>query len=68
MSSKKNQGWVAWHPTEGFRHNTLASTEDDSRFLLCGLLRPGRVMWLTADSDGWRIRPVKLVFLDGEGE
>jgi hypothetical protein len=47
-------GWVAWHPEEGVNMGSLSNSEKGA--------------WEKLDNvwfgNGWRIRPVKLLFLD----
>lgn len=56
---QKPDGWVAWHPKCGIAVESFVKTEDQ-------MFRS----WIEACTDvalkeeGWRIRPVKIVFLD----
>jgi hypothetical protein len=62
-SEEKPDGWVAWHPKHGFKSTTSYGVEihedkGDAEYTFN--LSKHEI------ADGWRIRPVKLVFLDEE--
>lgn len=54
MSEQKPDGWVAWHPGHGVEVDLL---KDNQRSAEDELTEKHR-------SDGWRVRPVRLQFLD----
>lgn len=74
MSEKqKPDGWVAWHPKESIKCREICESETYALASLAGYVCPDRVSRrrLNKDPDvkellreGWRIRPVKIVFLD----
>jgi hypothetical protein len=62
----KPDGWVAWHPKIGVSDIVLSLiSPDDAKwgFLNVTSCSPPS-NWEEAEAEGWRIRPVKLVFLD----
>lgn len=64
MSTEKPDGWVAWHPDEKFYPATDEGgvfVAEDKEVLDIGNNSPHSIRMR---KDGWRIRPVKLVFLD----
>jgi hypothetical protein len=71
MSDKKKpDGWVAWHPEEGVKpmndEGDVGVVEDEERCGYAYLWSPNSPTGARLRKDGWRIRPVKLVFLDEE--
>lgn len=78
--SEKVDGWVAWHPEQGFnekRVNYSTGQIFDERNLLevfvsqmeAERTEKERASGLPESvNEGWRIRPVKLVFLDEDKE
>lgn len=71
MESEKPDGWVAWHPVRCRRHRVVGSQWAAwNRGIFCksinlrDLTRKQSILKLK--KEGWRIRPVKLVFLDEE--
>lgn len=79
MSEKKPDGWVAWHP-EMSKPITMSKSGSIEQLLRQNYgLRYGETychaeayfamrdsLLGEAEKDGWRIRPVKIVFLDEE--
>lgn len=65
MSKEKEQidGWVMWHPEAGFHKERVY---DDGTAGVC-ILEENLPLSDNHVSDGWRVRPVKLVFLDADG-
>lgn len=71
---KKPDGWIGWHPTKGFAdveiHRTIPAAIErlcmEHGFYEDGDYQAGRIDPDEAHAAGWRIRPVKLVFLDEE--
>lgn len=76
-TKQKPDGWVAWHPKEGTNTSLYGWMGDRSDLVMalcieldlvdydhCGSKFP---LVSAMGEKGWRIRPVKLVFLD-EGE
>lgn len=53
---KKPDGWVAWHPLIGHQLQAAANDYESA----------ANDLSLDHEREGWRIRPVKLVFLDEE--
>jgi hypothetical protein len=76
----KPDGWVAWHPQEG-RFATIATSKEYAIGDL-GYSKKPFSMGLNSENyhwsnwkwgeyfleNGWRIRPVKLIFLDGDDD
>lgn len=78
-----NTGWIAWHPRMGAAFATASQASGCCMDRLLKLhydldsrdyefdddyyLARDHFM-IDAEESGWRIRPVKLVFLDEEGE
>lgn len=54
QSGGEPDGYVAWHPAKGASIDSCAATKADSEWYL----NKGELL------DGWKIRPVKLIFLD----
>lgn len=79
---RKPDGYIAWHPKEGFCIPTFVSpiakkitswkllTDTDcGGYDFCDLSFPEydeKEMIKRAKREGWKVRPVKLVFLDEE--
>lgn len=57
--NEKPDGWVAWHPEKDFM---LCSLTDERKWTF--QIMSDQLDASGEDSDDWRIRPVKLVFLD----
>ena len=76
MSSEKITGWVAWHPDIGINFMTINDVSNETAMLIhvdselggedYGYENPEE-SWGIAQNEGWRIRPVEIVFTD-EGE
>ena len=82
MTTEKPDGWIAWHRVEGFLLITAARSRSHAEDRLLERVfnfhfnqshakaeayYAARDMELIrASNDGWRIRPVKLTFLDEE--
>ena len=67
MSNDKADGWVAWHPMCGACLATAANTKLEARgqmMIAIGSRFFDEPVLSTVPPDGWRIRPVKLQFLD----
>ncbi len=60
----KPDGWVAWHPVHGVKDRVLSTHKRIAKNQLDMLLYGKMVSDHLSIADGWRIRPVKLVFLD----
>lgn len=56
----KPDGYVAWHPLHGIAHESFVN----DRTCMFRSWREAVNEAMSQDNDGWRIRPVKLVFLD----
>lgn len=72
---KKPDGYVAWHPDSGLARWSLTKDKIKCQKALVSHIKDYKLDGLAAKMQrierdtGWRIRPVKLVFLDeGEGE
>lgn len=63
MTDKKIDGYVAWHPVKCFKPGAICETPKQAIAIqqMTYALQPGAEEMLAS---GWRIRPVKLVFLD----
>lgn len=74
--AEKPDGYVAWHPTEMIDEVTLYPLAGECRAMLLGYVYPSSHKsrsdaakdpeWKRAYRQGWKIRPVKLQFLDEE--
>lgn len=77
MTDKKEiTGWVAWHPEKGADPLSFADNEEEPWSIVVNegpyginyeCLEDYEFAVYEAKKNGWRIRPVKLVFTD-EGE
>lgn len=80
MSEEKQKPdcWVAWHPDEGFDYETVSYVSGDKAWYY-KIFTPEILFDIDRSLEdamefnkknailaGWRIRPVKLVFLDEE--
>lgn len=81
---KELTGWVAWHPNERTPLRTCSMSKQGCEDRLINAVYGFQhdlthacaetyfaardVAIVTSEKDGWRIRPVKIVFTDEEGE
>ncbi len=69
---EKPDGWVAWHPAKGFldyregpeKYETYCVNLSANFCADSAHVRTGSQFVRGVNKKGWRIRPVKLVFLD----
>lgn len=76
MSSEKLTGWVAWHPHKVLDANLVEIFKTEQMAMDCLCLREGHyddgdfgagdIYPEDAIAQGWRIRPVEIVFTDEE--
>lgn len=66
--SEKVEGWVAWHPEKGVPKRTYCDDDKSAEWFEFKIYAHSNSSWFENMAEGWIKRPVKLVFLDKEGE
>jgi hypothetical protein len=64
MSSDKIDAWVVWHPEHGVIYNSLSHLASKKAAQTFADFYNGGVFEEAPRGPGWRIRPVRLEFLD----